>query len=193
MFFPADAPFLVAVGSVNAPKIKAVESVFQTRWPHCQVSAAPTPSGVPDQPWGDRETARGALQRAQRVLALLDADVGVGLEGGVAEGPGGLYLCGWVALATARGQMGLAATGRALLPHELAGLLRSGVELGVAIEQWSGRQGIRHDVGTVGILTAGLLQRDEAFAQGVKLALAALLHPEWYPQLSTSLHSLFSR
>ncbi|MEO7963075.1 MAG: DUF84 family protein, partial [Gemmatimonadaceae bacterium] len=43
------------------------------------------PSGVPDQPWGDDETIRGARNRTVAARVALDADLGVGIEGGVID------------------------------------------------------------------------------------------------------------
>ena len=38
-------------------------------------------SGVPDQPWGDDETMRGAIARARAARTAHDADLGIGIQG----------------------------------------------------------------------------------------------------------------
>lgn len=190
---PSPPPaFVAAVGSTNTPKIAAVRSVILTRWPGASIVPVAVASDVSEQPWGAEETAAGARHRAVAAQKQIGADLGVGLEGGVEEGPGGLYVCGWAAIVTVDGRWGLASSGRALLPPELALELRSGVELGVAIDRWAGRHGVRHDVGTIGILTDGLIQRHEAFAEAIKLAMASVFHPEWYPYSYLSHSSVFS-
>ncbi len=175
---------LIAVGSRNQPKLEAARLVFLPIWPRAEIIAAPVPSGVSDQPWGDEEAARGAVNRARAALAAAGADIGVGLEGGVEEGPGGLlYLSGWGAVATRDGRLGVGGGGRTLLPPELAEMLRSGVELGPAIDAWLHRQGVRHAEGTVGVLTGGYLVRAASFANLLLHALAPILHPDWYADL----------
>ena len=175
---------VIAVGSRNQPKLEAARMVFLPIWPEAEIIAAPVPSGVSDQPWGDEEAARGAINRARAALAATAADIGVGLEGGVEEGPGGLlYLSGWGAIATADGRLGIGGGGRTLLPPDLAEMLRSGVELGPAIDVWLHRQGVRHEEGTVGVLTGGYLVRAASFANLLYHALAPILHPDWYTSL----------
>jgi len=172
---------VVAVGSKNEPKLAATRLVFLPIWPEAKIIAAPVPSGVSEQPTSADEALQGAINRARRALAAAQADIGVGLEGGVEEGPGGmLLLSGWGAVATADGRLGVGGGARTPLPPELAAMLRSGVELGVAIDTWLGRQGIRHQEGTVGVLTGGYLRRAESFANLLLHAMAPILHPEWY-------------
>lgn len=174
----------IAVGSRNLPKLEATRLVFLPIWPEAEIIAAPVPSGVSDQPWSAEEAMLGAMNRAQRALQAANADIGVGLEGGVEEGPGGLlFLSGWGAVAIADGRLGIGGGGRTLLPPELADALRSGVELGPAIDAWLGRNGIRHAEGTVGVLTGGHLSRAASFANLLTHALAPILHHSWYRDL----------
>ena len=172
---------LIAVGSLNKPKLEATRLALLPVWPEATIVPVDVPSGVDDQPWGAEATIRGALNRARRALEALNADIGVGLEGGVEEGPGDiLLLTGWSAIVTADGRWGIGGGGRTPMPPELAAMLRSGMELGPAIDQWLGRQGVRHQEGTVGVLTDGRLTRAESFANTLIHALASILHPDWY-------------
>lgn len=172
---------LIAVGSRNAPKLEATRLVFLPIWPEAEIIAVPVPSGVADQPWRATEALQGAINRARAALQAGGADIGVGLEGGVEEGPGNLlFLSGWGAIATADGRLGVGGGGRTLLPPALADRLRSGEELGVAVDDWLARQGVRHQEGTVGVLTGGYLNRAASFANLLLHALAPVLHPYWY-------------
>ena len=172
----------IAVGSTNRPKIEATRLVFTRIWPQARIIPTQVESGVAAQPWGMEAAVQGALNRARRAQAQTQADLGVGLEGSVEEGPCGvLYLTGWAAVVTAEGRWGIGGGGRTPLPPALAESLRAGMELGPAIDQWLQRQGIRHQEGTVGVLTRGLLDRAHSFANTLTHALAALLHPSWYP------------
>jgi non-canonical (house-cleaning) NTP pyrophosphatase len=75
----------VVVGSTNPVKIAAVMAVLGRSGSEARVRGIAVPSGVRDQPEGDPETIRGATQRARAALEVSDADLGVGIEGGVVE------------------------------------------------------------------------------------------------------------
>ncbi len=178
---PIPANPLIAVGSLNKPKLEATRLALLPIWPDATVVAVSVDSGVDEQPWGAEAAIRGALNRAQAALEAAGADLGVGLEGSVEEGPFGmLLLTGWSAIVTADGRWGIGGGARTPLPPELADMLHSGMELGPAIDQWLGRQGVRHQEGTVGVLTRGRLTRSESFANTLLHALASIFHPQWY-------------
>jgi len=181
---------LIAVGSRNEPKLEATRMVFLPIWPEAEIVSVLAPSGVADQPWSVAEAMQGAINRARAAMLAVHADIGVGLEGGVEEGPGGLlFLSGWGAVATADGRLGVGGGGRTLLPPSLADTLRAGVELGPAIDAWLGREGVRHKEGTVGVLTGGYLGRAASFANLLIHALAPILHPDWYEALNFGITS----
>ncbi len=130
---------LIAVGSKNRPKIEATRLALLPVWPDATIVAVSVPSGVPDQPWGMTAAIQGALNRAKAAMRLTGADLGVGLEGSVEEGPDGiLLLTGWSAIVTADGRWGIGGGARTPLPPELAAMVRSGMELGPAIDQCLG-------------------------------------------------------
>jgi len=76
---------LVAVGSTNPVKIAACRRVLETVVAGVNVEGVAVASQVADQPFGDEETIRGAITRAKPARAALDADLGVGIEGGVVD------------------------------------------------------------------------------------------------------------
>ncbi len=173
---------LVAVGSTNPVKVAAARRVIGYFWPDAEVVAINVPSGVSATPWGIEETVAGARQRAIRARAALDADLGVGLEGGVEEVPeaGGIFLSGWAAVATPNGHVYVGSGGRAPLPPSLVAAVRRGEELGPAMDRLSGEENVKHTVGSVGVLTRGFVRRESQFAVALAYALVPLLHPEWW-------------
>src|SRR5579862_2207809 len=95
----------VAVGSTNPVKIVAVQAVLARIAPSASVEGIAVASGVPDQPFGDDETIRGARARAIAARISLASNLGVGIEGGVVEMPdGSMRTCAWAAVASSDGR-----------------------------------------------------------------------------------------
>lgn len=165
----------VAVGSMNPVKLGAVRAVLQQIAPSIQVDGVAVSSGVPDQPIGDAQTIAGATRRAHAARAELDADLGVGIEGGVVETPTGMRTCAWAVVAARDGATHVGGSLSMPLPDAVAALIRDGVELGHAIDQLLGTENIKHGAGAVGILTDGLVSRQAAYETIIAYAMAPVL------------------
>lgn len=181
---PLGAVRRVAVGSANPVKVAAARAVLGRVAPDAEVVGVSVPSGVAEQPWGDDETIRGARARAEGARAALDADLGVGFEGGVMDAPGGLRSCAWAAVVDRAGHAGTGGSLALPLPPSVAALVRGGVELGVAMDRVAGATGTKHGLGAVGILTRGLIDRQRAYEVILTYALAPLLAPEYWREAS---------
>ena len=166
----------VAVGSTNPVKLAAARAVVTRLAPDAIVEAVAVPSGVPDQPLGDEETIRGALARARGAREKLDADFGVGLEGGVVEiSDGTMRTCAWAAVVSRSGRHGVGGSLAMPLPESVAEMIRGGMELGHAMDKLTGLTKTKHGAGAVGILTAGLVDRQAAYEVLVAYALSPFL------------------
>jgi inosine/xanthosine triphosphatase len=170
----------VAVGSGNPVKLAAAKAVILTLAPHAVVTARPVPSGVPDQPFGDEETITGARERAQAARLAADADLGVGLEGGVVDGPAGMRSCAWCVIVDRDGREGVGGSLAMPLPAAVAAMIRDGEELGHAMDRLVAARGTKHGQGAVGILTAGRIDRQGAYEVLVTYALVPWISPELY-------------
>ena len=171
------------VGSTNPAKVEAVRATLARLAPGCVVTAVPVPSSVPDQPFGDEETRRGAEARARAALTGSGADLGFGLEGGVLFDGAVPYLISWVAAVAQDGRVGYASGLRMPLPAAAGPRLRGGEELAVIVDDLFHVQDARSAVGAIGLLTEGAVSRTEAFAQLVAMALAPHLRPDLYPRI----------
>jgi inosine/xanthosine triphosphatase len=168
----------VAVGSTNPVKIGASRAVMERLASGAEVVGIAAASGVPDQPWGDDETIRGALARARAARLATDADLGIGIEGGVvANDDGSIRTCAWAAAVTRDGREGVGGSLVLTLPPPVAELVRGGMELGLAMDTVTGSRNVKHGLGAVGILTRGLVSRQQAYETLVAYALASLLPP----------------
>jgi inosine/xanthosine triphosphatase len=171
----------IAVGSRNPVKMSAVASVVRQWSPDATVDGVQVASGVADQPFGDDETMRGAATRARAARQALDADIGIGLEGGVVEGEGGaMRSCAWAAVALRDGREFVGGSLAMPLPPVVAALVRDGVELGHAMDAVAGVHNSKHGAGAVGLLTHGLIDRQRAYEVLVTYALAPVIAEEYW-------------
>jgi inosine/xanthosine triphosphatase len=178
---------LVAVGSTNPVKVSAARAVLARVVPAARVEEVRVSSTVRDQPWGDDETIRGARSRAEAARRTLGADLGIGIEGGVVEGEHGLRTCAWAAVVG----LGREGTGGSLampLPPAIADLVRTGLELGDAMDRVAGTRDVKRGPGAVGLLTAGLIDRQRAYETLIAYALVPFLVPEYWSTLAADEH-----
>lgn len=158
----------LAVASTNPAKINAVTDCMKELGLHTEISAAETASGVSAQPFSNEETRQGAINRAVAALGH-NFDLAIGLEGGVYELEGTMYVCNWGALASSAGKIYTAGGAQIPLPEEIAMELRNGKELGPVMDDYANETGIRHHKGAIGILTDGLINRGEMFGHIVTI------------------------
>jgi len=171
---------LVAVGSTNPVKVASVEVVVRHWRPGAAVRGIAVASGVPDQPWGDDETIRGARTRALAAREALDADVGVGIEGGVVDAGDDVRSCAWAVIALRDGRTFVGGSLSMPLPAVVGALVRGGTELGHAMDAVTGDSGTKHGAGAVGILTDGFIDRQRAYETIVAYAFAPLIAAGYY-------------
>ncbi|ESP88315.1 DUF84 family protein [Candidatus Halobonum tyrrellensis] len=191
----------LAVGTDDAGDAADAEAVGVAgaeRFRGATVEACPVPSGVPEQPRGRAETRRGAENRAARAFDE-GYDLGVGIEGGVAEptdpaagagagadagadgdasertrapagGDGSLLLVMWAAVTD--GERWGAAAGPSLpLPGAVTRRVRDGAELGPVMDDLLGEEDVARRQGAAGALTGGRVDRADALATAVAGAL----------------------
>ncbi|MTT32533.1 DUF84 family protein [Terrilactibacillus sp. BCM23-1] len=154
---------LISIGTTNPAKLKAVESLIQFEKLEATCQSIETTSGVRAQPLSDEETRKGAIHRAKSALEISRSDISIGLEGGVTEHHGELYLCNWGALVDRQGHLFTASGAKIVLPTILADGIRQGHELGDLIDEFSKKHNVRKGAGTIGILTNGRLNRSDMF------------------------------
>ncbi|MHA6260389.1 DUF84 family protein [Sporosarcina sp. CAU 1771] len=162
------------IGSKNKAKIKAVKEALENHFPDAVVYSEEVGSGVSEQPFGEEETRIGAINRALRASGYKKGAIGIGLEGGVRIIEGKMYLCNWGALALSDGTKFTAGGAQIPLPLSIATELIEGKELGQVIEHYFDATDIRNNEGAIGMLTAGVVNRDDLFTHICNLLIGQL-------------------
>ncbi len=159
----------VAVGSTNPLKVKAVERAF----PLAKVVGVSINPAVSHTPTSIEEMIAGAEERAKKAREVANANLGVGIEGGLYKAKGRVdrwFLTAFAALwdgevlAVGHG-FGIA------FPEEIAREVGE-EELGVIMDRLYGKEGTKHAEGAVGILSKGYLLRQEMLESAVRAAIA---------------------
>ncbi|HAU98696.1 MAG: NTPase [Microgenomates group bacterium GW2011_GWF2_45_18] len=161
----------VVIGSTNPTKKLAAEIGVKRVIPDAEVIAVDVDSGVSVQPMSDKETKKGAMNRAIHALEKLkDVELAIGLEGGVQIYDGVLYNSVWVCVADRMGKTWFVNGERFPLPKKLAQKIQAGEEMGPALDELIQEKDIKKGRGMIGVLTGGAVTRPEAYASLVRLA-----------------------
>ncbi|WP_217587060.1 DUF84 family protein [Lentibacillus saliphilus] len=155
----------IRAGSKNKAKLLAIRTGF----PEADVEGHSVPSNVSAQPITDEETLQGAINRATQCADNTSGTYGIGLEGGVMELGGHLYVCNWGALVTPSGDLYTASGARIKLPKGFKSLLDGQEELGHLMDVYTKKEDIRQNEGAIGIFTNQLMTRSDMFAHVVIL------------------------
>ena len=169
----------IAVGSKNVAKLAAVSKTCVAYWGEgVSVDGFDVPSGVPAMPLTHQEMIDGAVNRAKAALdESPSAQLGIGLEGGVADFDGVSMMMGYVSVTDGQKTVTVPTVGTPL-PAPWAKALAEGAELRPFVIA----SGLEYDytLGVVGLLTKGTVQRDEGFGMAVKTALVPWVNAGLY-------------
>ncbi|MBJ7538241.1 inosine/xanthosine triphosphatase [Marinomonas transparens] len=175
----------ICVGSKNPVKIAAATQAFKTIFPDHMVQsvAVHAPSDVADQPMTEAETRLGAQNRV-RYCAQQDTrneiDYFVAMEGGVDEFEEGAATFAYVAILSKEGKLITGRSANLPLPNKVFKRLQANEELGVVMDELFNTSNIKQKGGAIGLLTNHAATRESTYTQALLLALAPVLHPEYY-------------
>jgi len=165
----------IAIGTTNKAKTEAVEVIARKYFDKPNFTYVKAASQVSDQPRTHEETRLGAINRSKNAIKETGAQLSFGLEGGVTEIDGVMYVCNWGALSVSNGTTYTAAGAQIILPEEIAQEIRAGNELGPVMEHYTQRRDIRQGAGAVGVFTQGLVSRQMMFEHIVSLLIGQYL------------------
>lgn len=170
----------IAVGSASESKLRAARAVCGRAFPGAVVEGVVVQSGVAAQPATETDTVRGARRRAAEAQRLADADLGIGIEGGVFQDGLGTWICAWAAVVERGGRESLGSGVRFPLPAWMAARALAGEELGTIVDAYLEAPDAHEALGAIGLLTRGLLDRQAALEQALIAALAPVLSAPLY-------------
>ena len=187
---------VIAVGSTRRPKLQAVSEALAAigdllnPGAKFDLEGVDVPSGVGHTPLSAAEMMSGARNRAL-ALRTIAIETGkpwayyVGLEGGLDIHEGAahhqVFLENWAYVLDREGRGAFGRSGGVLLPELLAkSVVDDGVELAKAVDDFAGGRGIRDQQGAWGVLTRGVITRQEAFRVALVSAFAPFYNPAVY-------------
>ena len=166
----------IGIASRNPVKSAAIRSAFEKLFPNdtFETQTIDVPSGVSDQPMSDSETRQGAENRLEAVRCQLpDCDYWGAIEGGIDQGPHGMFALAWLMVASPE-NYGEAKTATFPLPPELAQMVRNGTELGLACDELFGQSDTKRGQGAIGLLSHGLIDRQAYYEHAALMAILPL-------------------
>lgn len=125
------------------------------------------------------EILEGAVNRARRAFEIGGADLGVGLEGGLAECSYGPVLKGWAAVFDGK-HIYVGSSPGITVPAHLLSKVNDGMELAHVMEEATGRKDVRSNEGAFGVLTGDRITRHDSFKLALYCAFAPLMNKEFY-------------
>lgn len=160
-------------------------------WSEINVVARAVETNIPAMPLTDWQLMQGARERALAVRDVLrsrrlDAEIYVGLEGGFhsisIEGEWHTFLRGW-AYAT-DGKTGCFGSSPSItVPNAMARRVIEGrKELGLVIDEVSGKRDVRSREGAWGVLTRDLVTRSMSFEVALIAAFAPFYNSKMYTE-----------
>jgi len=175
----------VIVGTSNPSKVKGVKMAFERFFTEIEVIAVNVRSGVPKQPFGFKDTVKGAVMRGWSALKRRKGDYGVGIEAGLVKFPWALtgFIDFQVCAIVDRNNKVTVGIGPGFEfpPESIKLMIENHVrELGEAMEKITGIKDIGKNVGAIGWLTKGIMKRDELTSIAVLMALIPRINPHLY-------------
>lgn len=174
----------VAIGSTNPIKIQAVKHAMEGHFPQLKVVGVEVSSGVSEQPMSDDETQNGAENRARAALnAVTEANLGIGLEGGVQSMKRGLMNSVWCCIVDRDGDVCFANGERFYITKSVADKILAGEEMGPSLDKLTGEKDIKKGRGFIGLVTKNYMDRAEAYGHLAKLAVGLWYGKDWEQEL----------
>ncbi|MCK5548433.1 MAG: inosine/xanthosine triphosphatase [Thermoplasmata archaeon] len=174
-------PIVVSLGSENRNKLKATRKVFSALFKKSKYKTVKVRTSVPEQPF-ERDTVKGAIERAKKALSMGGGDFGVGIEAGLLWSPlAKLYFdVQYCAVIDKLGRITIGHGSGFCYPRAIIDNVKKGLDISKAMESATGIKNIGDKMGAIGYLSKGRLNRDGLTEQAVLMALVPRMRRELY-------------
>ncbi len=170
----------IRVGSKNQAKVTAVEEILRdySHLAQAEVEGVEVDSGISSQPKSLDETIQGAMNRARKVFQ--NCDYGIGLESGLMQVPyskgGFMDVCACAIYDGKEYHLGLSSAWEFPDVSVTRIMIEEGLDMSQAINKagLTDNPDIGSDLGAIGILTKGRIDRKEYTKQALRTALIHL-------------------
>jgi inosine/xanthosine triphosphatase len=163
---------IIAVGSRNPNKVRAVEIAFRLVGFTVNVLSVEPPSDIPPEPMGLDEIAKGAIRRARHALSnVSNADFGVGIEAGIVKILDNYLDITLAAIMDRDDTVTMGLSPAFMIPPRFTNELLNGKELNEVAENYYGIPSIGKRFGLVGMITKGFVNRIDLNVEAVYMAL----------------------
>ncbi len=169
----------VNVGSENPNKVMAVRDVFSMFYEDVDIKVVKVESDVPEQPF-DRETVKGAINRAKK--ALRDADLGIGIEAGLLwnDVEKRYFDVQYCAITDKREWITVGHGPGFYYPDVVIERVKKGRSISESMKEVFGVENIGYKEGAVGFLTEGKYGRRELTKTAVLMAFVPRIKKDIY-------------
>lgn len=173
----------VSVGSTNKVKVDAVRNMFIQAFGLVEVKGVETDQTAGKQPL-EGKTIEGAIQRARQALEREESDFGVGVEAGLFFNKVlGIYLdVQYCAIIDSSGRMTVGHGPGFQYPPEVISEVLKGNTVGETMSRITEIEDIGHNMGSIGYLSDGLIDRTSLTEIAVLMALIPRVRPELYEE-----------
>ena len=179
----------ISIGSTNPAKIDATKVAFKqiknfkdSKYDIAKIDYESCEIKIPElnnTPNTINEMIRGAQIRASSSLTRLQADLGVGLEGGIYTNEFGTFLTAYAVIISTSAKIGIGTAPALKLPSEWVLSTDKSFELGTYVDQLTGQTNyVKQNKGAIGILTNNVITRQDSLASAVICAYYSLLNEE---------------
>lgn len=128
---------IIALGSTSDDKKNILKLTLDILNLKASILCCGTPSGITNQPLDKITTIKGAINRSREALkAIPQANIGVGLEGGLVPCNNNYSLICVCAISTTDGKTYTAESAPVPLPSEVATKVKKGIQFGTAIRKY---------------------------------------------------------
>jgi inosine/xanthosine triphosphatase len=160
----------VAVGSTNPAKIHATQKIYSLFYANTQISGVRLETGVSRQPLNG-DLYIGARNRAVGAIKAAEATYGVGIEAGLFNINNRIMNTACCVILDQKGVEHVGYSVMFEVPLEILKFVEQGMELGQAVDRFTGKKDTGHKEGLVGILSQGHLDRERMLSEAVLMAL----------------------